>query len=531
MPIEYDRNQPWPPPALADELAHLAEYGAWYRGQPEELWRWYARQPSSVYPQVRPSQLRGGMVGWVARAFWGRPSSSAANPGHMHVPAAGDISALSSDLLFSENPAVEVETADGDGVSPTEKYLQAALTEQGGYALWSEAAEKASAYGSVFLRAIVDTQLADAPFMDTVPAAMAVPEWRFGRLVAVTFWRDLASVGSDTVLWRHLERHECVDRIGRNYHALFKGTATHLGERQPLTAHHETKFLASLVLDDGSVLTGIDVLDVAHWPNVRPNRDCESSPFGRSDYDGGGMSLFDGLDEITSLMLEDFRLARARIIVPDGYLRGLGPGQGATFDVDQRVFTAVRLSDPDKPQQITMTSFPIRVEEHLAGIAAKWRAIVKHAGLSADAFGEETSGQQATATEVGQRGARTVATRKRKIEYATPPLRHMSIVLLKLAIAHAMVPHGVTFAPPRIVWPDGVTPDPEKQARIVQLLDAAAAASLERKVELANPDWDAEQVRVEVERLTAQQKAQAEMLRSMEPDVPTIDDGGPDGHA
>src|SRR5688572_24347322 len=222
VPIDYDPNQEWPPAALVDELADLTEYGAWYRGDPEELWRWYARQPNSVYPQVRPSQLRGGMVGWVARAFWGRPSNSAANPGHMHVPAPSDLSALSSDLLFSENPAVEVETADGDGVSPTEKYLQAALTEQGGYALWSEAAEKASAYGSVFLRAIVDTQLADAPFMDTVPAAMAVPEWRFGRLVAVTFWRDLASVGSDTVLWRHLERHECVDRIGRNYHALFK---------------------------------------------------------------------------------------------------------------------------------------------------------------------------------------------------------------------------------------------------------------------------------------------------------------------
>lgn len=525
VPIDYGPNQEWPPAALATDLAHLAEYGAWYRGDPEELWRWYARQPNSVYPQVRPSQLQGGMVGWVARAFWGRPSSTTSNPGHIHVPAASDIAALSSDLLFSEAPTFEVADGDDKALKPTEKYLQKVLTEQGGYAVFAEGAERTSAYGSVFLRAIVDTEVADAPFVDTVPAAAAVPDWRFGRLLAVTFWKILTPVGSDTVVWRHLERHE----RGVNWHALYKGTADRLGSREPLTAHHETKFLADLVGEGGSVVTGIDILDVAHWPNVRPNRDCESSPLGRSDYDAGGMGLFDGLDELTSLMLEDFRLARARVFVPEGYLRGLGPGRGATFDTDQRIFTLLRASDPDKPLQIEMTSFPIRVEEHLSGIAGQWRSIVKHAGLSADAFGEETGGQQATATEVGQRGARTVATRYKKAGYATPPLRHMAAVLLKLAIARGLAPRGVTFAPARIVWPDGVTVDPEKQARIVQLLDAAGAASRQHKVELANPDWDDVQVAAEVDRLIAQEKAQADVLRSMEPDAPFPADNADDG--
>lgn len=532
MPIEYPPGQEWPPHACQRDNLALAEYGIWYRGDSEELWSWYQGRPNQVFPAVRPSQLRGGMVGWLARAFWGRPASGGITPGRLHIPAASDISALSSDLLLSEAPAFHV-TADDEGLErdrPTERWLQATLERQAGYAALGEAAEYASAYGSSFLRAVVDTTVADRPFIDVINASAAVPEMRHGRLVAVTFWRTLPT--TETIVWRHLERHE----IGVNFHALYKGSPTHLGQRVPLTDHVDTAWLVTnrKVGEDGRVDTKIDMIDVAHWPNLRPNRANEASPYGRSDYDAAMIDQFDALDELWSLLMEDFRLARARLIVPEGYLRGLGPGAGATFDADQRIFVAIRSADPDKPLQIEQAQFDVRVDQHLSGIAAKWRDIVKHAGLSADAFGEEPGQVAATATEVGQRGARTVATRKRKTDYASMPLAHIGLVLLKLAIAHDMAAKGVQAILPRIVWPDGITPDPEKQARVVQLLDAADAASRMIKVTLAHPEWDQEQIDTEVTRLIKEADDDAERMRVNDPivdpqPVDTPVDDGPDG--
>lgn len=515
MPIEYAPDQDWPPQHCCADNALLDEYGIWYRGDAEALWQRYQGQASRIYPEVRPSQYRGGVVGWIARAFWGRPPSGGIAPTRLHIPAASDISALSSDLLFSEAPAFQV-TEDADGAErerATERWLQATLERQAGYAAMGEGGEYASAYGSCFLRAIVDTTMADRPFFDVVNAAGAVPEWRSGRLAAVTFWRTLPT--SETVVWRHLERHE----PGANFHALYKGSMTHLGQRMPLADHPDTRWLAERgVGEDGWIDTRIDTLDVVHWPNLRPNRANEASLYGRSDYDAAMIDQFDTLDELWSLLMEDFRLARARLIVPEGYLRGLGPGRGATFDADQRIFVAIREADPDKPLQIDQVQFDVRVTQHLDGIAAKWRDIVKHAGLSSDAFGEEPGAVAATATEIGQRGARTVATRKRKTDYASMPLADMGLILIKLAIAHGLAADGVKAVLPRVVWPDGVTPDAEKQARVVQLLDAAGAASTAVKVAMAHPEWDQEQIDAEVEAIMGdQERATARMAAALPP--------------
>lgn len=513
MPIEYAPDQQWPPAACSADNLALSEYGIWYRSEMSDLAAWYESRPDGTYPAVRPSQYRGGIVGWMARRFWGRPPSQA-QPARLHIPAAPDISALSSDLLLSEAPAFRVE-ADKDGAREreTERWIQDALEREAGYAAFGEAGEYASAYGSVFLRAVLDTEVADRPFVNVVNASAAVPEWRSGRLAAVTFWRCLTD-GSSTV-WRHLERHE----KGANFHALYRGSPEKLGERTSLGAHPETAWLLERgVGEDGRVDTGIDMLDVAHWPNLKPNRRNECSEYGRSDYDAAMIEQFEALDELWTLLMEDFRLARARLIVPEGYLRGLGPGKGASFDVDQRIFVALKISDPDKPLQIQQAQFDVRVEQHLSGIGAKWRDIVKHAGLSADAFGEESSSVAATATEIGQRGARTVATRKRKTDYATQPLAHIGLVLIKLGIAAKMATPGVKPIMPRIVWPDGVTPDGEKQARIVQLLDAATAASTVVKVSMAHPEWDQEQIDAEVALIEGDKAAEREAIAASMPD-------------
>ncbi|MCL4293905.1 MAG: capsid protein, partial [Acidimicrobiia bacterium] len=74
--------------------------------------------------------------------------------------------------------------------------------------------------GGVYLRTVWDTQVADHPMLDVVHADRAVPEFRWGRLVAVTFWRTLTADRAAAVVWRHLERHE----PGVIFHGLFEGS-------------------------------------------------------------------------------------------------------------------------------------------------------------------------------------------------------------------------------------------------------------------------------------------------------------------
>ncbi|NKR53031.1 hypothetical protein GS481_02445 [Rhodococcus hoagii] len=70
----------------------------------------------------------------------------------------------------------------------------------------------------------VGSTIADNAWIDFVDADRAIPEFRWGRLVAVTFWSELTG-GDGQEVWRHLERHE----PGYIVHAVYKGTATSLG--------------------------------------------------------------------------------------------------------------------------------------------------------------------------------------------------------------------------------------------------------------------------------------------------------------
>lgn len=186
----------------------------------------------------------------------------------------------------------------------------------------------------VFLRATWDRELVDRPLLTVMQPDGALPEFRFGMLRAVNFWREHPG-STEATVWRHVERHES----GRIMHALYEGTVGNVGRAVPLAEHPETADLAaSLSDDDVSIPTGIRDLTAAYVPNMLPNRLHRGSEIGRGDYDAPIRDLFDALDETWTSWMRDIRLARARLIVPDGYLRNEGPGQGASFDDDREVW-------------------------------------------------------------------------------------------------------------------------------------------------------------------------------------------------
>ncbi|WKX70036.1 phage portal protein [Streptomyces sp. XD-27] len=448
---------------------------AWYSGDPQRL--------AEVY-QLQQHREDGRRRLWARR----RQQQPGKRDGRLHIPLAGDIATASADLLFSEPPTFTVEdTATQDRLAD--------LVEAGGIAnTLLEAAEVAAALGGVFLRITWDASLAPRPLLTAVHADAAVPEFRFGQLVAVTFWHELAS--DSATVWRHLERHE----VGRILHGLYQGSPDRLGTRVPITEHPEVAALADSLGPEGDAIeTGIAELTAAYVPNVRPNRRHRGSPFGRSDYAAPLHDLMDALDETWSSWLRDIRLARARLIVPDGYLRDHGPGRGASFDDDREIWAPLNIPPTEQGAGITLSQFAIRVAEHQSTADSIVQQAVRSAGYSAQTFGLGDQGGAVTATEIKARERRSMITRDKKSRYWQPALADMLHVLLMLD--RALFTPGLVPERPRITFGDSVSEDPTTTAQTLSLLQQAQAVSTDTKVRALHPDWDDTAVQEEVDRI------------------------------
>ncbi|CAL9480550.1 phage portal protein [Streptomyces sp. enrichment culture] len=478
-----EQGTAWPPPAWAPVYAQIRVDDAWYSGDRRRL--------AQVYGTHAQHAER--------RRLWGRRTAEPrpGRPDHrLHVPLAGDIAATSADLLFADMPAITVED------TATQDRLDALLEEGRVQQVLLSGAEQAAALSGVFLRATWDRTIADRPFPTVVQPDQAIPEFRFGMLRAVTFWRELDG-STPSVVYRHIERHE----PGRIVHAVYEGTPDNVGRRVPLTEHPDTTDLAdSLDLDGDSVSTRIQPLTAAYVPNMLPNRLHRTAPIGRSDYAAPIYDQLNALDEVWTSWMRDIRLARARLIVPEGYLRNEGTGAGASFDDDREVWTRLKMP-PNEGNGITLNQFDIRVEEHQRTAEALMRQAAQSAGYSAQSFGLDGGGQPITATEVDSRDARSMVTRRKKAGYWRDPVADMCHVLLLLDQAH----FGSRIEParPRVEFGDGVAESEEATATTLDLLARAGAVSTATKVKILHPEWDDTAVQAEVAAILAETGAGA----------------------
>lgn len=497
MPLPTASVQ-WPPAQLTPITPVLTRWGAWWRGDPTELATVYG---GITAPATRPSQLRGGVVGALARFWWGRPlGDTDQHHDQTHVPLAGDIARTSADLLFSEPPDLTVKD------ETTQAYLEEDLADHL-YATLTGAAERGAALGGVFLRVTWDKQIADHAFITAVAADEAVPEFAWGRLRAVTFWHVVHRDGG--TVWRHLERHELSpDGVGLVQHGLYAGTADQLGKPRPLADQPATEPLATAVDADGYVTEGrTPGLGVVYVSNTDPSTAKtwstipEAAGLGASDFDGIEPML-DNLDEIHASWMRDIRLAKARLIVARYMLEDHGPGAGASFNLDTEVFAPLKLAggeDGDAP--ITPVQFAIRFAEHQAS-AREWReTAIRSAGYSLQTFGDHDSSQM-TATEVHSRDNRSLMTRGRKLRQWRPALTELVTKLLVVDAAVFARPHNPDGL--RVTFPDGIWETPEQLARTAQALRAAEAASTRTLVGLVNPEWDEESVDAETALILAE---------------------------
>jgi hypothetical protein len=251
-------NTAWPPPHLGPALDAMHTWDAWWSGDPDRLEQLYGGSTGGG-PDPKRLQYAGGVVGRIARWWWGTPTAPGERRTKMHVPIAGDLCGGSADLLFSEPPKL---TVDHDS---TQDRLDE-LVDDGMLATLQTAAEVGAALGGVYLRPVYDQDVADRPWIVAEHADRALPEFTWGRLSAVTFWKVVRT--EDSQVWRWLERHE----RGVVMHGLYQGTKDNLGRPVPLEDSEATAPFAPLVNDEGAIETGYDGLDVVYIPNQSSRR-------------------------------------------------------------------------------------------------------------------------------------------------------------------------------------------------------------------------------------------------------------------
>ena len=482
----------WPPEQLDVILPAMRSWDAWYANRTDRLAAIYAQSG-----EQRTSLQRDGLIGAVKRFFWGSTSGSDTPSRKLHLPVASDICQASADLLFAAPPTFTVD-------DPKAQDRLDLIIGAGGHDELAAAAEVSAALGGVYLRVVWDQDLHPHPFLTRVDADRALPEFTWGRLSAVTFWRVVEDANGS--VWRHLERHELRAGIGVIEHGLYRGTAGHLGKRLQLAAHPATQGLAAVADAHGVVSTLTPGLDVVYVPNQTPNRVWRDHPLGanlgRSDLDGIE-PLMDQLDEVWSSWMRDIRLGKARIVAAQSALDNNGPGKGATLDLDREVYEAVNTPPSSAAAAegglpLTPIQFEIRVQEHQQTADALLQQILRRAGYSSQTFGADTDGAAMTATEVQSRERRSFTTRSRKIR----PWRHALAALTgkALAIDHAVFRGGgKTDLPVSVEFEDTVQDSQEAIAGTAQALFQAQAASTRVRVQMMHPDWDEDAVSREVE--------------------------------
>lgn len=495
MPLPAGGKVPWPPKDWHSVFSLYAEHAAWYSGAPEDLVRVY-----------------DGAIALTSRSPWWKFWSRQRRPGtiqsrsQLHIPLAGDIAATSASLLFAEAPTITIPEAHDETVAPgatptqtpamiCEERLEEMAAETDLYATLTEAAETNAALGGVFLRICWDRDVYEYPFIDAVQADLAVPEFQYGRLSAVTFFSIVEQAGS--VVWRHLERYE----KGSILHGLYRGSGEFLGDSRDLAAHDKTKDLQPVVK-----LPFDDDLAARYIPNMRPNRRFRvgfGSSLGQSDY-AGSEGLFDALDEVYTSWMRDIRLAKARIVVPEEYLqrRQTADGIGADFrfDLDQEIFSPLDMQpNAAGGNPITVSQFSIRTQEHSDTALHLIERAVTAAGYSPQSFGLSIEGLAQSGTALRLRERKTFITQQKKLQYWQSPLE--DILYLALLIDKSVFQTQIEVFRPKVELADSVMPDPQETATTIELLNRAQAISLETRVRMAHPDWDANDVNAEVERL------------------------------
>jgi len=476
MAIWDNKNKEWPPEGWQSLYDRLDELAVWYGGDPNHLLRYYESK-------VNPHKID---------FYWGMKWEEETREA-VHLPIAGDIAQMSANLLFGEAPDIQYGL-DDKGAKISDDMVARVKTfidENGLINLLLEGAEMAAALSGIFFKLDYDPILSDTPLLTTRSPQQAFPEFRSGRLWAVTFHREVKTEQSGAI-FRLFERRHIENKKLNITYKLYKGTSSQLGREMGLDSIEETK---DLNLQDEVI--NIPVLGVVYIPNMKPNKLIPGSPLGDGDY-RSCVGLMDSLDFVWSSWLRDIELGLGQLIVDEGLL------QDGKISKLQRVFVKLNMEPirlgSEKYEPIKPIQFQIRTDDHMKACDTLVRNIIGMSGYSPQSFGLVEYGQQTdSGTALRIRERKSLLTRAKKGGYWTPELKKLFYQMQLFDGAKT----GKIYEPMpvNVILQDSVIQDEKEVAAIVRELEQAKAASTYIKVKTLHPSWPEEEIEKEVERI------------------------------
>lgn len=518
-------NTEWPPRDERARYDRMRINSTWYGGERAQLAAMQGGVQITVTGGVRTTlNPNGGVASTQASgstAFWGARNNDHEVDDRRHLPVAEDIAALSAEVLFATRPQIVVDgptevVQSDDGKAQAERptvatraaqqRLDAILDRCNFHQTLMAAAETAAPLGAVGLRIAIDRgHIIDRPVIVRVDADAMLPQYTWGQLGGVWFWRVVGA--EKNAVYRHVESHVG----GWVYHGLYLGDPQNLGDRIPLADHPATRPLVPQVNDEGGIQIALGGGATAvSIPNMLPDPLDRQNPAGRSDYTPAVRGIFDDIDRVYTNLMQSIEDAQSRLFLDESLLERGAAGQGETFNQDQRMFRRINMPPVDGEMTrmpIEKVQFEMRVEEYLKALDALVTKAIEAAGYTAEARQDE-AGRQMTATEYSGRNQRSMRTRGKKIGYWQAELESILTTFASVDVDefHPIeyvdgVPVVVQAFPVRVEFPPAMQPTIVELAATAEALQRAKAASTATLVKTVHPEWDELEVQDEVDRI------------------------------
>lgn len=463
------------------------EFQAWYSGDTEQLLSYYANKVINPYSE--------------RALFWARLEAQE-RENAVHMPAAGDIAAMSANLLFAESPrfVYEKNTLSGDRL---DKFIE----ENGFLNLLLEGAEISAALSGVFLKLDLDSRISDVPICSIINPIQAFPIFLRGRLWEILFYREVKTEKSGSIVYRLFENRKMLDEGGFIIEfKLYKGTNDKIGSVIDLNSIEET---ASLNLKDSQLISKVEGLGVVYIPNMKPNRLIPGSSLGINDFNGC-IPLLDSLDLTWTSLIRDIELGMGQIFVDEELLTKEEKNIFGTektvlnqFSKFQKCFVKLNFTNykmgNENMKPIEVIQFEMRVDEHLKACENLFKTIVSQCGYSASTFGMDNDGRAESGTALRIRERKSFLTREKKSRYWIPAIK--KLLLMAQQMDNAL--NNVYYEPQNISIEieDSVIIDQSEQSVTIRNLDQARAISMYMKVKMLHPEWAEDEIQAEVKRI------------------------------
>lgn len=276
-----------------------------------------------------------------------------------------------------------------------------------------------------------------------------------------------------------------------------------------------------LVDANAGIDTGAERATAVMVPNLDRSPQWRTDPYlrylGMSDVVKGGQ-VWHSLNLLWTDFMHEVDSAKAKLVVPEHYLRNNGPGRGMSYEWWRDVYTKPQSASADAEETIDRIQFDMRVQEYLDAIQATRLRAVSSAGWSNITFGLENASAQMTATEIRARSTRTIHTHKAKSRHARAGLGELLTAWLE------MDAQLNNYAPPErpveVSLAEPVQATELDEATTLQTLRTSGLASVRYGVERLHPEWTPEQVEAEVRELAREGAAMPDPFLNVGVDEP-----------